>query len=160
MPQLDASTYLPQIIWLIISFAALYYLLKTKALPRVGEILEARQDRIAADLDQAASHRREAEEAMRRLEEMLAQARGEAQATLAENQRTLQGEAQARHEELEAKLSADLAAAEQRIAEARSRSLKQIRSVAAEVAQAATHKLIGVKVTKKAAEAALREDAA
>ena len=54
LPQLDALTFPSQIFWLIVCFATLYYLLSKRALPRVGDILEARQERIAADLDRAA----------------------------------------------------------------------------------------------------------
>ena len=64
MPQLDTTWFASQIFWLIIAFSVLYYLLSRKALPRLAEILEARQDRIAADLDEAERLRREAEEAL------------------------------------------------------------------------------------------------
>ena len=57
MPQLDSDTFLSQIFWLIVTFGVLYWLLKTKALPKVSEVLEARQDRIASDLDRAATLR-------------------------------------------------------------------------------------------------------
>jgi F-type H+-transporting ATPase subunit b len=53
LPQLDTSSYPSQIFWLAVSFLLLFWLFRTKALPRVGEVLEARQDRIAADLDRA-----------------------------------------------------------------------------------------------------------
>ena len=64
VPQLEVWTFPSQIFWLLITFSTLYYLLSRKALPRVSEILEARQDRIAADLDQAQRLRREAESAL------------------------------------------------------------------------------------------------
>ncbi|MGE3740510.1 MAG: hypothetical protein AB7I59_13525, partial [Geminicoccaceae bacterium] len=60
LPQLDASTFPSQIFWLIVSFATLCWLLSRKALPRVSDILEARQSRISSDLDQAAALRNEA----------------------------------------------------------------------------------------------------
>ncbi|MCK5167961.1 MAG: hypothetical protein KAQ66_11580, partial [Rhodospirillaceae bacterium] len=37
LPQLDLSTYSSQVVWLVISFAALYALMSTVALPRIGE---------------------------------------------------------------------------------------------------------------------------
>ncbi len=45
MPQLEVATYASQIFWLIVAFSTLYWLLSRRALPRVAEILEARQDR-------------------------------------------------------------------------------------------------------------------
>lgn len=93
MPQLNAEWYLPQIVWLFISLGLLYWLLRTKALPRVAEILDQRQRRMSTDLERAAAQRREAEEIMHRYEATIAEARDRAKALLAENQAKLQAEA-------------------------------------------------------------------
>jgi F-type H+-transporting ATPase subunit b len=157
VPQLDVSTFASQIFWLIICFGTLYYLLSQKALPRVAEILEARQDRIAADLDEAQRLRVEAEAALAQYETALAKAQAEAQTLLAESQARLQAEAAARQAELDARLAEQIATAEARIAAAKQEALKELRTTAVTVAQAATEHLAGLKVTKKAAEAALRD---
>jgi F-type H+-transporting ATPase subunit b len=157
MPQLEVQWFASQIFWLIAMFSLLYWLLTRKALPRVAEVLEARQERIAADLDQAQRQRVEAEEALARYEEEMAKAREQAQALLSQTQSRLQDQAARRQAELEAQLDEQLREAEARIAEAKSAALKELEEVAATTAQAATERLIGVKVTKKAAQAALRE---
>ena len=59
MPQLDASSYLSQIFWLILSFGLLYLVLWRVALPRVSETIDARQRTIDEDLRVASQfHRR------------------------------------------------------------------------------------------------------
>src|SRR5215207_1563076 len=93
LPQLNAATFPSQIFWLLVSFAALYWLFSRKALPRVGEILEARQKRIAADLDRAATLRAEAEEALRRHQAVIAEAQATAAAELKTTQDRLMAEA-------------------------------------------------------------------
>lgn len=157
MPQLDVSTFASQIFWLIICFGTLYYLLSRKALPRVAEILEARQDRIAADLDEAQRLRVEAEAALAEYEEALAKVQAEAQALLAESQARLQAESAKRQGELDARLAEQIATAEAEIKKARRAALKELRTSTIDVAQAAAEQLAGLKVTKKAAEAALRD---
>jgi F-type H+-transporting ATPase subunit b len=157
LPQLDVSTFASQIFWLIICFGTLYYLLSRKALPRVAEILEARQDRIAADLDEAQRLRVEAEAALAEYEEARAKAQAEAQALLGESQARLQAETARRQAELDARLAEQVATAEAQIAEAKQAALKEIRTSAVGIAQAAVQQLAGLKVTKKAAEAALRD---
>jgi F-type H+-transporting ATPase subunit b len=157
VPQLEVSTFASQIFWLIICFGTLYYLLSRKALPRVAEILEARQDRIAADLDEAQRLRTEAEAALAEYEEALGRAQAEAQALLAEAQARLQAETARRQSELNAKLAEQIATAEAQIAEARQAALKELRLSTVGVAQAAAEQLAGIKVTKKAVEAALRD---
>jgi len=84
-------------------------------------------------------------------------AQGEAQALLSESQARLQAETAARQAELDAKLAKQVATAEAEIAEAKKTALKELRTSAVTVAQAATERLAGLKVTKKAAEAALRD---
>jgi F-type H+-transporting ATPase subunit b len=157
VPQLDVSTFASQIFWLIICFGTLYYLLSRKALPRVGEVLEARQDRIEADLDEAQRLRQEAEAALAEYEAAVAKAQGEAQALLSESQARLQAETAKRQAELDAKLTKQIATAQAQIAEAKKVALKELQTSAVTIAQAATEHLAGLKVTKKAAEAALRD---
>jgi F-type H+-transporting ATPase subunit b len=156
VPQIEVSTFSSQIFWLIVCFAALYYLLSRRALPRVSEILEARQDRIAADLDQAQRLRREAEAALATYEQAMAKAQGEAHALLADVQNRLQAEAAERQAELDRQLAGQLADAEARIASARDRALAEVADAAVGAAQAAAERLAGIKVSAAAAQAALR----
>jgi F-type H+-transporting ATPase subunit b len=163
MPQLDAGTYTSQIFWLILSFGALFWLLRRKALPRVAEVLEIRQDRIAADLDRAASLRGEAEEVLRRYEALVAEARAKGAERLKAAQERLVAEAAARRAPLEQELQKRLAEAERRIAAARRAALGEIQDVAAETAQLAALRLAGIEVdaaaARQAMEAVLREAA-
>ena len=62
MPQLDISTFTPQIIWLIITFGVLYLLMAKLALPRIGSILEQRQNRIEDNLAMAQNLKRESDD--------------------------------------------------------------------------------------------------
>jgi F-type H+-transporting ATPase subunit b len=155
VPQLDVSTFPSQIFWLIICFSILYYLLSRRALPRVSEILEARQDRIAADLDQAQRLRREAETALAKYEDAIAKAQDRAHALLAENQARLQAEAVARQAELDQQLAGQVAEAEARIAVARDRALAELEDAAIEAARAAAARLAGITVSADAARRAL-----
>jgi F-type H+-transporting ATPase subunit b len=156
VPQLDVSSFSSQIFWLIICFATLYYLLSRKALPRVSEVLEARQDRIAADLDQAQRLRREAETALATYEKAMAKAQDEAHALLAEVQNRLQAEAAERQAELDRRLAKQMADAEAEIVAAKERALGEIEDAAAGAARAAAERLAGVEVSAKAAQTALR----
>ncbi len=157
MPQLEVSTYVSQIVWLLIAFTTLYYLLSRKALPRIAEILEARQDRMAADLDEAQRLRRDAEEALASYEQVVATAQDEAHAVLAATQGRLQEESAARQAEVDTRLAGQLADAETRISAARRDALAELEDSAVTVAQAAVERLAGAKVTKKSAQDALRE---
>jgi F-type H+-transporting ATPase subunit b len=53
MPQLDISTYIPQIFWFLICFAVLYTFVACIILPRITNILKERKRVIDADLTSA-----------------------------------------------------------------------------------------------------------
>lgn len=44
MPQLDHTTYVSQVFWVITAFVVLYMLLVSRYLPRLGSILKAREE--------------------------------------------------------------------------------------------------------------------
>lgn len=155
LPQLNSATFPSQIFWLIVAFAALYYLLTKRALPRVGEILEARQERIAADLDRAAALRAEAEEALSRHQAVVAEAQAKAAAQIKATQERIAAEMAKRQAEVDADLNRKLAEAEARIGAARDAALAQVQNVAVEVAQAAVERLAGLRLTEAEVEAAL-----
>jgi len=146
LPQFDPTHFPSQIFWLIVAFGVLYRLFTRRALPRIFEILEERQDRIAADLDRAAELRREAEEIYARHERMLEEARERAHALILEAQQRIARESAARQAALDRELQERIAAAEAEISRFRERALADIADVAAEIAAAAAEKLAGLKV--------------
>lgn len=155
LPQFNTSTFPSQIFWLAIAFITLLYLLSRKALPRVAEILEARQDRIATDLDRAASLRNEAEEALQRYEEVLADAHARAHRQVQEVQDRVAADIARQQAKLDTELAAKLRDAEKRIGAAKQSALAQVAEVAAEVVQAASERLAGISLSPDEAKAAV-----
>ena len=155
MPQLDPQVFVPQLVWLAITFVILYLLLARVALPRIGEAIEARQDRIGHDLDAAATLKTEAEAALHAYESAMAEARSKAQSEIARAAEQRAQEAAARQAELDGRIATQLAEAERSIAAARGEALASVDALAAEIARAATERLIGGEVDEAAAQAAV-----
>jgi F-type H+-transporting ATPase subunit b len=143
MPQLDISTFTPQLVWLAISFIVLYFLMAKIGLPRVGSAIEARRRRREEDLEGAARLRREAEAVVAAYESARANARAQAQATIRETTERLAAAAAEKQRELTAVLTLRTGAAEREIALAKEQALAEIRNVAAEVAASIANRLIG-----------------
>src|SRR5262245_56065197 len=78
-PPFQKETFASQIIWLALTFVALYLLMARVALPRVGAILDARKGRIDGDLAEAERLKTESDAAMATYEKSLADARNRAQ---------------------------------------------------------------------------------
>ena len=155
MPQLDVATFVPQLVWLAISFFVLYLLMSRIGLPRVGAAIEARRRRREDDLEHAAQLRREAEAVVAAYEKARAAAREQAQATIRETTERLAAAAAERQRELTAMLAERTGAAEREIAAAKERALGEIRGVAADVAASIAARLIGSSFNRRNIAAAV-----
>lgn len=155
MPQLDPSVFAPQLIWLLISFVALYLIMIKVALPKVSETLENRRNQIDHDLEKAKTLNEEARAVLEDYEQSLAQARAESQKAFKEANDALAKEAAQRHAALGETLARQTKEAEQRIGQAKEQALDQLRSVAADVAQTATRKLVAVEANEAEVQAAV-----
>ncbi len=148
MPQLDFSGYAPQIVWLAITFVALYMLMSRVALPRIATVIEHRRDRIASDLDAAARLKEETDEVIAAYEAELAEARGRAHAIAAETRDKLNGELAEERAEVEAGLAKKTAEAEKRIGEMKAKAMAEVDSAAAGAAGEIVTALTGLKPSK------------
>lgn len=156
MPQLDASLFPPQLVWLAITFVILYLAMAKIALPRISEVLEKRRDRIEGDLDRADTFKKEAEKTLADYEKSMAKAKQEALSIIRETSTRSAAESAQRQAEVLARLAQQAKAAERRISAAKKAALSGIGAVAAEVAGDAVSKLIGLrKVDEKKLAAAL-----
>lgn len=146
MPQFDITTFTPQLFWLTVTFAALFFAMLRYALPRLTDIMEARQRHIEDDLEKASTIRAEANTVMAEYEQAVADARAQATAVIKQAAEEMSAESAKRQESFGRELAERTAAAEQRIVGAKQEALGQIAQVAGEVANTATVKLIGVEV--------------
>jgi F-type H+-transporting ATPase subunit b len=155
MPQLDVTTFIPQLFWLAVTFIALLLLMSRVALPLVGKALDARRQRLDLDLARAAELKAEAEAVVAAYQKTLAAARAEAQAAMKDTAERLAAEAAERQRQLAASLAQDIAQAERRIGAAKEQALRDIRGVAVEIASQAAVKLTGLPPDIRRVEAAV-----
>jgi F-type H+-transporting ATPase subunit b len=146
LPQLHAPDFAPQLVWLALTFALLYLLLKRVALPRVSEVIEERRDRIQRDLDETQRLKTETEQALAAYEQALAEARGRAGAIAKETRDRLAADTDREKAKVEQQVAAKLTEAEKRIADMKGRALAQVSAVAADTAGAIVTKLTGLTV--------------
>jgi F-type H+-transporting ATPase subunit b len=147
-PPLDSGTFAPQLIWLALSFGLLYLLLKRFYLPRVGEVIEERRERIERDLRQAEKIKEETAQALSNYERALGEARGKAQAIVKDMRESLSAEMEKERSTVEAQIAAKLVDAEARIAQTKAGALAGVSEIAGELAGAIVARLSGREVSK------------
>jgi F-type H+-transporting ATPase subunit b len=141
---------------LAVAFVALYLIVSRIALPRVGSVLDARQNAIDGDLAQAQKLKDESDAALKAYESELAAARSRAQAIGAETREKLNAASEAERQTLEQRLAAKLAEAEKTIAATRKTAMSNVRGIAADAAAAIVQRLTGIAPDKKSVDTAVK----
>jgi F-type H+-transporting ATPase subunit b len=147
MPQFDFGYWPGQIFWLLVTFAVLYTLLTTWLLPRVRGTMDAREDRIAGDIQEARRLRDLAEADAKKAEAEMIDARASAHKTAADQKAKSGAESAQRKALLEAELSGKLAKAEIRIRASRDEAMSHVRGIAEDTASTIVEKLTGLPVS-------------
>lgn len=155
LPQLDISTYSAQTVWLVITFVMLYVVMSKVALPRIGEVLEERQNKIDDNLAKAEELKAQANAASDAYETSLSTARTKAHDAIRDVKEKAASEANARQSALNDKLQAQIAESEQAIAKARDEALAGITDVATDVASSVVEKLVGNAPDGKSVDGAI-----
>ncbi len=146
-PPFDPQYFAGQIFWLLISFGILYFLLARVFLPRIGQTLEDRSNRIADDLDSAAHMQADAEAASKAYDKSLADARAKAHTVAESTRQSVDAEIEAEMAEADALAAKQAGIAENRINKIRTAAMANIDGIAAEVAAAAVKAVSGKTIS-------------
>jgi len=162
MPQINqlADVAYSQFFWLLLTLALIYFGIGKAMLPRIQSTVEARDGRIAGDLEAARLARTAADETEAAYRARIEQSRGEAL-------RVTQAAKQASAREAEERVRAEQAGIEGRIADAEARirtaaeaAMGEVEAVAAEAAQQMVDRIAGIPVSRERALEAVRMAAA
>ena len=154
-PPFEKDTFASQFVSLAIAFVALYLIVSRIALPRVGGLLDERQNVIEGDLAEAQKLKDASDAALKAYESELAAARSRAQAIGAETREKLNAASEAERKTLEERLSHKLAEAEKTIASTREAAMSNVRGIAADAAAAIVQQLTGMLPDGKSVESAV-----
>jgi F-type H+-transporting ATPase subunit b len=154
-PPFEPSTFASQLVSLVIAFVALYLIVSRIALPRVGGLIDARQNAIDGDLAEAQNLKDASDTALKAYETELAGARSRAQAIGAETREKANAASEAERKTLEERLSAKLAEAEKTIAATRESAMRNVRGIAADAASTIVQRLTGMVPDGKSVDSAV-----
>jgi F-type H+-transporting ATPase subunit b len=154
-PPFQSDTFPSQLLWLAISFAALYYFMAKKALPAIGATIQQRKDRIAKDIDDATAMQQKADAAAAAHLKSLADARARAQSLAQATRDQLAAEADAKRKVVDAELATRFAEAERQIEATRQQAMTNVGVIAREATAAIVERLIGRPAKPEAIAAAV-----
>ena len=155
LPQFDIEYWGGQIVWLLLIFAVLYFLLARVFIPRLRKALDERERTIAEALTAAQQTQAEADAQAAAARNEAAEARASAQRTAADAKARAAAAAAARQATEDAAIAARAEEAESRIQGMRESAMSNVRTVAADTAEAIVDKLTGRPPARVEVETAL-----
>ncbi len=156
LPQLNVDDFAPQLVWLALTFGALYWIMARIALPRIADVIEKRRDHIASDLDAAHKFKQKSEAAEAAYKSDLADAKAKAHAIAQDTRDELNKKTDAKRADVDGQISAKLIDAEKRIKSAKKAALKDINVIATTTTKDIVEHLIGNKTSDKDLAKALK----
>jgi F-type H+-transporting ATPase subunit b len=160
MPQLSqlSQVYLSQFLWLAIALGFIFFVIARGMVPKIQATVEAREQRIAGDLEAAQKARVAADETEAAWRARMDAARSDAariaQEAKAESARKTEAKVKAAADKINVKVEAAQASIRNALESARA----EIEKVAAEATQEMVRRLTGLKVDSREAAAAVKAE--
>jgi F-type H+-transporting ATPase subunit b len=158
MPQINqlAEIFFSQLFWLLIVFGIIYFGIARGMVPKIQSTVEARQDKIAADLATAQQAREAAEQTEEAYRARMDESRAEAARLTREARQAAARETEDKVRGAAEKIAAKVAKAENKIRSATDAARAEIEAVAVEATQEMVAKLTGIKVGRDETAAAVK----
>lgn len=141
MPQLDPTWFVSQLFWLVLTFATLFFLLKSRVLPSVQNILAGRQQVVSSDLTRAQSLKSEADQARQDYERALADARMRAQQIMDDVALEHKNQSDALSKQMDVQIAQKLAEADKKIAAKKYELMESLTPTAVDISAMIVEKL-------------------
>ena len=145
-----------QLFWLLLVFGVIYFVIGRGMVPKVQSVVQAREDRIAADLAAAQKAREDAEALEEDYRERMDASRSEAMKLTQASKQDAARKAEARLKKVDEQVGAKVAEAEERIRASVAKAMAEIETVSAEAAQELVGKLTGASVSSAEAKQAVK----
>jgi F-type H+-transporting ATPase subunit b len=152
LPQFDPHWFASEFLWLAICFAAMYGICSVLLLPAIGGTLETRRQRVEGDLAGAERMKGEAEAARKAVEMGLDGARTQAAGIIADVHAGLKAKAESNANAFRETMEREMAALEARLTKAKKAAMEDMHTIAAEVANEAARKIVGLNLDPKNAQ--------
>jgi F-type H+-transporting ATPase subunit b len=160
MPQLSqlSQVYLSQFLWLAIALGFIFFVIARGMVPKIQATVDAREQRIAGDLEAAQAARAAADQTEAEWRDRMDGARGEAARLSQDAKAQSSRETEAKVRAAADKLNLKVESAEGKIRDALTSARAEIESVAAEATREMVQRLAGISVDQKDAAAAVKAE--
>lgn len=143
LPQLDFTTYTPQLFWMVLVFALLYIVFAKKTLPDISTVIENRKNHIESNLESAEKLTAEADTVHDEYMAGLQTSQSKAAEEIQKAEAKMKDKAAKAMNDFRERSDSELQAAETRIIAAKSAAMGDMNAIATDAANVAVEKIIG-----------------
>jgi F-type H+-transporting ATPase subunit b len=160
MPQLSqlSEVYLSQFLWLAVALGFIFFVVARGMVPKIQATVDARESRIAGDLEAAQKARAAADETEAAWRARMDAARVDAARIAQEAKQASAQETEKKVKAAADKINKKIEAAEGKIRDARASALTEIEALAAQAAQDMVRRLTGIEVDSNVAVQAVKAE--
>tara|TARA_B100001146_G_scaffold38106_1_gene31772 strand:- start:109 stop:588 length:480 start_codon:yes stop_codon:yes gene_type:complete len=152
MPQLDFSTFVPQLFWLFLSLSFLYLILSRIALPRISDVIEERKDIIAQDIDKAKALSNDTDLAIEELDIKIAEAKSKSLELINSSRKKILDLNDSEKRKFDEEISEEVKKAEDEIFTKKDLAMSRISEIAEEITAEMLSNILPGEVDKKSLE--------
>ncbi len=145
MPQFDIANFLPQMAWLGLFFAVLYFFVVRATLPKLGKVMDEREERVVGDLQTAETAKAQADAVTQAYVVELQKAQEGARASLAAARGEASKAIEGRLASTDAAIEGKLAEAQGALDTAKGKAVGEIEAIAADAAASIVERLTGTR---------------
>lgn len=143
LPQLDFTTYTPQLFWMLLVFALLYIVFSKRTLPDISTVIENRKNHIESNLESAEKLTDEADTVHDQYMAGLQTSQSKAAEEIQKAEAKMKEKAAKALDNFRERSETELDAAETRIESAKSAAMGDMNAIATDAANVAVEKIIG-----------------
>ncbi len=160
MPQLELSSYISQMFWLLLSFCVLWFLLSTFIVPKLADVVEQRKRKINEYVQRADALNAQAQNSLEKYNETISLAQKQAEESKNKSKEELKAYLQKTEADMSERLNKKIADNEFLLATEKNNTLQQIEVIAQDLAYQIVQKLGFANISKQDIAALTHKDKA
>jgi len=157
MPQLDPTYWASQAFWLILVFTVLYISVSKFYLPKIKSNLDARENKIKDDLDDANKFKDLSENKLKEYEQSIEKAKKEVLKIHLEAKTKLDKDIQTKKDSMEKEIESEILKANKEIIEIKKNSISSVQKISENIAANIIENISGDKLNESSIKAAVEQ---
>ncbi len=157
MPQLDPTYWASQVFWLAIIFSSIYFLIAKIFIPKIKSNIDAREDKIRKDIEEANLLKEEADKKLKKYNALIEEAKVNAKKIISDSRKKLNEDVQMKKNQIEKEIQKEIKNAEKEIQKFKISSSNKVGLISEEIVSNVIKDIFGEDLNKSSIKATVSE---